>query len=128
MTELTPLTANDPVVIQAMQEAGIEPHKNGGPAKPVGSSKKIHMPKTNTDSAPASVKTKKITVQLSVEQEARLLREAANRKMDPKSYLQLICDKALSGSIGKAFVTSPGFNDKPAVKVTAPTNSYGRQV
>ena len=126
MTELTKLTANDPVVVAAMKDAGIEPHKNGGPAKPVGSSKKIIKPKTNTVAAPA--KKKKLTVELSAEQEARLIREAANRQMDAKSYLQSICDKALSGSIGKAFVTSPGFNGKPAVKVTAPTNSYGREL
>lgn len=123
MTDLKPLTANDPVVVQAMKEAGIEPARNGGPAKPVGSSKKIIKPKTNTDSAPA-LKKKKLTVELTAPQEARLLREAANRQMQPREYLQQLVDEQLSEKIGRAYVTAASTFGP---RVTGPSNSYGRE-
>ena len=128
MTDLKPLTADNPVVIQAMKEAGIEPHQNGKPAKPVGSSKKVVLPKTSEAPAPISTKKKKLTVELDTAQEMRLLREASNRQMSAKDYLQEIVADALSGSVGRAYITGPSFEGNNGKKIKAPTNSFGREV
>ena len=62
-------------------------------------------------------KNKSIELDLSftATQWAALTRRGIQRKLEIKDIIQIIVDEALEGTIGKAFITSPGGN-KPMIK------------
>lgn len=123
---MTELNLNSPEVQAAIKEHGLKPGKNGdAPVKP-GSRKKL--PKPAEPAAASEIKTKKFSVQLTAEQEARLIREASNKQMSALTYLQQLVEEQLSGNIGRAFVSGAGFMSTDGKKVTAPTNYFGREV
>ena len=101
------LSANSLVVQEAVKQAGLKEGKNGGPAEPVGSSKKVHLPKTNP--LPPEPKTKTYKVSISVAQEARLTREAYAKGVSNTEHLQSIIDSKLESDIGRPFVEGATF-------------------
>ena len=121
MTQLQPLTANSPEVLQELAKHGIKPTKNGDAPVPVDSRQKL----PETTPAPEPIKPKKLQVELEPACFARLEREAANRKQTPKQYLNDIINTHLKEKIGRAYVSNPS-NMGP--RVTAPTNTFGREI
>ena len=112
------LSADSLVVKQAVEQAGIKPGKNGGATKPVGSSKKIHLPKTE-EPLPPEPKGKTYKVELTVQQEARLCREAFANSVTNSEHLQNIVDEKLTSDIGAPFISSASFMGD---KVKGPSN------
>ena len=122
---MTELNLNSPEVKAAIKEHSLKPGKNGEPAVKVGS--KAKSPKvTKPDAAP--VAKKKISIELTTAEEFRLLREASVRNVDAKDYLQEIVSEKLGKGVGSTFISAPRFNGEAAVKITAPTNNFGREV
>ena len=115
------LSANSKIVQDTMKQAGIEPGKNGGQPVPVGTSKKIVTPKVTP--APEPLKDKVYKVKITVQQEARLTREAYAQKLTNTEHLQNIINDKLNTGIGAPFVNGAGWMD--AKKVKGPTNNFG---
>ncbi len=122
---MTELNLNSPEVKAAIAEHNLTPGTNGKPAVKVGSRKKT--PKVEEPVA-ASVTKKKLTIELTTAEEFRLLREASVRNIDAKDYLQEIVSEKLGKGVGSTFISAPRLNGEAAVKITAPTNNYGRDV
>ena len=83
---------------------------------------KTVLPEVETP-AQLQPKLKKISIEITTDQELRLIREAASRQTTPKGYLQDLVNERLSESVGKPFVTAPSFAG--GKKVTGPTNNFG---
>ena len=120
------LNLNSLEVKKAIEEHNLKPVKNGEPAVKAGSRKKA--PKVTEPAATSEVKKKNFTIELSTAQEFRLLREASVRNIDATAYLQEIVNDKLGKGVGASFVSAPRLNGEAAVKITAPTNNYGREV
>lgn len=112
------LDANHPVVQAIVAKEGIKPVAKGEPAIPQGSRQitpKVAAPEKEP-------KPKRMQINLSVQQEARLIREAAVAGMDAKSYLQQIIDKELEAEIGKPIITGATFMGNKTV--FGPSKNY----
>jgi len=123
---MTELNLNSIEVQRAVEEHGLKPGKNGDAAVKPGSRQKL--PKVAEPDAAPEVKKKKFTVELNASQEARLIREASNRQVSASDYLQEIVGEKLGKGIGASFISGPRIDGKPLKKITAPTNSFGRDV
>ena len=116
MTEL-----KDPAVQAAIAQLGLTPGKNGEKAIPAGSKQKVVEPTPQ----PKPLKKKKMSIELDAIQEARLIREANIVGLTVKEYLQNLIDEKLKADIGRKLIGGAKFM---GTKVTAPTNSFGREV
>ena len=114
---------NDNAVAKAISQLGLQPLKNGEPAVPQGSRQKVVEP-TKPDAAPVE-KVKKISLSLTTSQEARCIREAQVLNISVKQYLQKLVDDKLATGIGAPLIGGASYQGK---KVTAPTNTFGREV
>ncbi len=123
---MTELNLNSPEVKAAIKEHNLQPGANGKPAVKAGSRKKT--PQVAEPAIASEVKKKNFTIELSTAQEFRLLREASVRNIDATAYLQEIVNDKLGKGVGASFVSAPRLNGEAAVKITAPTNNYGREV
>ena len=112
MTEVieTNLSPNDEIVRQELMK-----HKASVTEKAPESA-----PQVKVEPEP-ELKPKSYTVQLSVEQEARLIREASNRQLTAKKFLQEQVNEMLNVNIGRAFVSSATFMGS-SKKIVAPSN------
>ena len=119
------LDLNSPEVQAAIKEHNLTPGANGKPAVKPGSRAK--SPKV-TEPEAAPVVKKKISIELTTAEEFRLLREASVRNVDAKTYLQEIVSEKLGKGVGSTFISAPRLNGKAAVKITAPSNAFGREV
>lgn len=108
MTEV--LSPNDDIVVQELKKHGAS----------VSGKAPESLPKTAAPIEPALEKTKPFTVHLNAEQEARLIREGANRQLTATQYLQQVVDDALKLNIGRAYVSSATFMGA-SPKVVAPS-------
>tara|TARA_R110002012_G_scaffold151766_1_gene311732 strand:+ start:140 stop:502 length:363 start_codon:yes stop_codon:yes gene_type:complete len=115
---------DDIAVKKAIEQLNLKPGKNGEAAVPVGSKQKV------VESTPpiAPAKKKKISLELSVQQEARAIREASVLNISMKDYLQNLLDEKLQTEVGRALIGGSSFMNKGGAKVLAPTNTYGREV
>ena len=123
---MTELKLNSPEVQAAIKQHNLEPGANGKPAVKQGSRKKT--PQVTEPAAASEVKKKKFTIELTTAQEFRLLRESSVRNIDAIAYLQEIVEEKLGKGVGATFISAPRLNGQTAVKITAPTNNYGREV
>ena len=123
---MTELNLNSPEVKAAIAEHNLTPAANGKPAVKAGSRKKT--PKVEEPAAASVIKKKKFSIELTTAQEFRLLREASVRNINAIDYLQEIIDEKLGKGVGSTFISAPRLNGQTAVKITAPTNNYGRDV
>tara|TARA_R110002012_G_scaffold34325_1_gene99310 strand:- start:374 stop:745 length:372 start_codon:yes stop_codon:yes gene_type:complete len=115
----------DPAVLKAIEQLGLEPHKKGMPAKPKGSGTKV----VETNTIPvAPEKKKKVTLELTVQQEARAIREASVLNISMKDYLQNLLDEKLQTDVGRALIGGSSFMNKGGAKVLAPSNTFGREI
>ena len=112
----------DKVIEAAISQLNLKPFKSGEPAVPQGSRQKVVEP-TPKPSAPE--KRKKVSISLTTSQETRCIRESTLVNLSVRDYLQQIVDEALNTGIGKPVVTGATFQGP---KVTAPTNTFGREV
>ena len=116
---------DDLAVKKAVEQLGLKPHQKGQPAQPKGSGTKV----VETTTKPlAPVKTKKFSVELTAEQEARCAREAAVMGVSVKDYLQNLVDKKLAADIGRKLIGGSTWMSGGGEKVIAPTNTFGRDV
>ena len=119
------LTLDDPVLQQVIKENDIKLAKNGDPAYPPGSRNKLPQTQNDYPASAPELFTKTFSVELTPQQEARIIREGAMRNISPIQFLQQVVDERLSENVGKAPITSPSWAS--GKKVTAPTNDFGFQ-
>ena len=108
----TDLAIDDPIVVAELKK------------KQIGANKKneTSLPETNQPE-PIQAKLKKVYVELSAQQEARLIREADSRQMTARQFLQELVNERLTTNVGAAFITGPSYAKGP--KVTGPSNNFG---
>lgn len=105
----TSLECNDPIVLQELKKHRASAFREN----------KESLPSTASD-RPIS-KEKEFRIKLTVEQEARLIRESANRQISAQVFLQQVIDEAFNRQIGKAYVTSATFMGGGNERVTTPS-------
>ena len=108
----TELAIDDPLVINELKKKQIAANKEN----------KTVLPETN-EPEPIQIKLKKISIELTAPQEARLIREADSRQMTAKQFLQELVNERLTTNVGAAFITGPSYARGP--KVVGPTNNFG---
>ncbi len=109
---MTDLAIDDPIVVAELKKKQIATNKEN----------KTTLPEINTPE-PIQAKLKKISVELTAPQEARLIREADSRQMSAKQFLQELVNERLTTNVGAAFISGPSYAKGP--KVTGPSNSFG---
>ena len=115
------LDANDPIVQGIINQSGIKPGKNGN--APVAPNSRVRLPKVE----PEAPKAKRVSVSLTPEQQATLIRESAIRGIELKEHLQNLVNELLSERIGKATIKGASFMSNPqGVKITGPSKSFGK--
>ena len=120
------LNLNSLEVKKAIEEHNLKPVKNGEPAVMVGSRKKT--PKVEEPIVASVPKKKKLSIELTAPQEARLLRESSNRNISPTDFLLEIVEERLGKAVGATYINAPRLNGQTSKKITAPTNNFGREV
>ena len=111
-TKMETLAIDDALVLEELKKKGIGANADN----------KTVLPTVETP-AQLQPKLKKLSIEITVDQELRLIREAASRQTTPKQYLQDLVNERLSESVGKPYVTGPSFAGNK--KVTGPSNSFG---
>ena len=106
------LQIDDPLVVEELRKKQIAVNKEN----------KTVLPEVN-EPEPIQPKLKKISVELTAPQEARLIREADSRQMSAKQFLQELVNERLTTNVGAAFISGPSYAKGP--KVTGPTNNFG---
>lgn len=109
---------NDPVIAAEIAKHGLKPGANNQPAVPVGSRQSLPEPTP----APVKAKKKKVSIELDTEVEMRLIREAAVKGVDVKTYLTNLINENLTDAIGKPVISGPSFAGK---KIKGPSKSFG---
>ena len=107
----TELAIDDPLVVAELQKKQIAVNKKN----------ETVLPEAN-EPAQLQQKLKKISIEITTEQELRLIRESSSRQQTPKQYLQDLVNERLSESVGKPFVTAPSFAGNK--KVTGPSKHF----
>ncbi|MGI9555982.1 MAG: hypothetical protein ACR2M9_03895 [Cyanophyceae cyanobacterium] len=107
----TDLAIDDPIVVAELQKKQIAVNKKN----------ETVLPETNQPE-PIQARLKKISIELTAPQEARLIREADSRQMTAKQFLQELVNERLTTNVGAAFITGPSYAKGP--RVTGPTNNF----
>ena len=124
MSQYEMLSADHPIVKKIAEQNGIKPGANGEPAVPQGS--KVRLPKVSEPLAPEPT-GKEISVKITVQQEARAIRESAIRGMTVPEYLSSILSEKLQADIGAPVINGASFMaGGGGKKVTVPGNSVRR--
>ena len=106
------LSIDDPIVLEELKKKSIGANADNKTVLP-----EINQPE------PIQAKLKKISVELTAPQEARLIREADSRQMTARQFLQELVNERLTTNVGAAFITGPSYAKGP--KVTGPSNNFG---
>jgi hypothetical protein len=106
------LQIDDPIVVAELKKKQIAVNKEN----------KTVLPEIN-EPEPIKAKLKKVYVELTAPQEARLIRESDSRQMTARQFLQELVNERLTTNVGAAFISGPSFAKGP--RVTAPSNNFG---
>ena len=115
------LSADDKIVQQIIKQNTITPVKNGD--APVEFNSRVRLPETT----PETYKLKKVSVNLTPEMQAVLIREGATKGRKLQEHLQVLVNELLSQRVGKVTVKSASFmQSADGVKVVGPSKSFGK--